>query len=463
MGGTCVTMASPPNVPITNQTPGDCLSVVCDGKGGETSIPADNPAADLGDCTIQGCADGKATVANAMDGAPCSVQNGAICEGGACVCDPSKQQACAFWSERFGDAASQGLHGDIVADSLGNVIVTGELSGTLSLGGQCAPLTSNGMNGSVDVFLAKLDDTGKCLWSKRFGDSHTFVGGLELAVNAAGDIFLAGTIGSGAIDFGGGAVSTGMTAMDAFVVKLDTNGTFGWGKHYYDPMGKVTTASDIAVDKFGNVLVTGSFFDTASFGPFTPTSVGDSDVYVVKLDPSGTLTWMTTFGDSAKQVARHIAASPIGEVIVFGYYLGSMTLPNGQPITCGGQCLYLGKIDATGQSALWTKSFGDAFVDGASVASGLAVDKTGAIILSGAFSGGPVSYGGAQLLSNGQTDVSLAKLDKDGNHLWSKSFGDGDIQSELRVATDSAGNVFLAGGYMGMTLDFGGGPLVLRR
>lgn len=133
---------------------------------------------------------------------------------------------------------------------------------------------------------------------------------------------------------------------------------------------------------------------------------------------------------------------------------------------------------------------------------GVAVDSEGSVVLAGDFSGS-VDFGGGPLVSAGMRDVYVAKLDANGQHLWSRRFGHMDSQSVSGLAVDAAGNVILSGslgfgtyiikldpdgahlwtnnvlagaptpevaidsagnvllaGYFQDTLDFGGGPLL---
>ncbi|MDI1476535.1 hypothetical protein [Polyangium sp. y55x31] len=50
----------------------------------------------------------------------------------------------------------------------------------------------------------------------------------------------------------------------------------------------------------------------------------------------------------------------------------------------------------------------------------------------------------------------MAKLDPNGNHLWSRRSGDASSQAATSTVID---NVFIAGWFLG-SLDFGTGPLV---
>jgi hypothetical protein len=63
------------------------------------------------------------------------------------------------------------------------------------------------------------------------------------------------------------------------------------------------------------------------------------------------------------------------------------------------------------------------------------------------------------MLSAGDGDVFLAKLDSNGGHLWSKRAGDPMAQIGWSLARDNASNVVMTGQFLG-TMDFGGGQLV---
>lgn len=86
----------------------------------------------------------------------------------------------------------------------------------------------------------------------------------------------------------------------------------------------------------------------------------------------------------------------------------------------------------------------------------MSVDSDGNVLIAGSFEG-TLSFGGQELLAQG-FDVFVAKLDSSGGHLWSKRYGDGASQSVSAVRVDPEKNVFLIGAYRGI-LDFGSGPM----
>jgi hypothetical protein len=122
-----------------------------------------------------------------------------------------------LWSKSFGDASAQVATG-ITLDGKGQPVLVGNFEGTVDFGGGGLMSTGGPMAGD-NLYIAKLDPTGKHLWSRRFGDAHgQSVNGV--AVDAAGAALLSGTF-AGTLDFGGNPMmNPGGT--DVFLAKLRT-------------------------------------------------------------------------------------------------------------------------------------------------------------------------------------------------------------------------------------------------
>jgi hypothetical protein len=76
---------------------------------------------------------------------------------------------------------------------------------------------------------------------------------------------------------------------DAFVSKLDAEGTFVWAKSLGGP--SEDGGSSISTDRHGNVYVSGYFKETAEFfpgpTPYNLTTVGARDAFVLKCGGAG--------------------------------------------------------------------------------------------------------------------------------------------------------------------------------
>lgn len=110
----------------------------------------------------------------------------------------------------------------------------------------------------------------------------------------------------------------------------------------------------------------------------------------------------------------------------------------------------------------WAESFGNA---NNQTPSGLTVDAAGNMVLTGGLQG-TVDFGGTPVTSAGGSDAFVTRLDKDGNQVWSKVFGDAYNQQVMSTLVNNTG-IVVAGtfngkiGFGGSTFDAGttGAPL----
>ena len=350
------------------------------------------------------------------------------------------------WAVRAGESGDQeGV--DVVVDLQGNGIVVGEFVGTVDFGG--GALTSAGQ---ADIFVAKYDSQGQHVWSKRFG-AASMDGGRAVAVDASGNIYVAGDF-AGAVDFGGGVlVSKSAAAADVFVAKYAPTGGHVWSKAF-GGFGS-DDAEGIAVDSQGNVFLTGTFRDAVDFGGGALTSAGADDIYVLKLSTSGAHVWSKRFGDAVDQTARGIAADSSGNLYVTGHFSGTLDF-GGAPMTAASTDAFFLKLSSSGVHQ-WSKHAGDT---GIQIGRKVAVDSAGNVVFTGYFTGS-MNFGGGTLTSHGANDVYLVKFDSGGGHQWSRWFGDSSgVQEQLSfgVAVDSSNDIVIGGRLTG-TADFGGGPV----
>ena len=227
-----------------------------------------------------------------------------------------------------------------------------------------------------------------------------------------------------------------------------------WSRGFGDASNQQAGLS-IAIDAAGNVVVVGEFEGTVDFGggPLGPTSgVKDLDAFVAKFDPAGNHLWSKRFGAPLAQVANGVAFDSGGNVLISVQHDGTVDFGGG-PITALNSDVVIVKLDASG-GHVWSKRFGDSL---GQLPNAIAVDSSDNVLVTGIF-GGTLDFGCGPMSGPGLNPVFLAKLDPAGNCLWSKSAGGNVFQTTNSVATDPAGNVFLAGQFDG-SIDFGGGPL----
>ena len=180
------------------------------------------------------------------------------------------------WSTTLGSTDSQAGFG-VAADGSSNVYVTGYFYGTVNFG--AGNVTSAGTG---DGFVTKLNSSGVHQWTNTFGGTGDDRG-LTVAVDAAGNVHIAGTF-QGTAELGAGDV-TSAGATDAFVTKLNSAGAHQWTT----TLGGTSSdhGNGVAVDGSGNVHIAGTFQGTADLGAGDVTSAGQRDAFVVKLNSAG--------------------------------------------------------------------------------------------------------------------------------------------------------------------------------
>jgi hypothetical protein len=140
------------------------------------------------------------------------------------------------------------------------------------------------------------------------------------------------------------------------------------------------------------------------------TAAGGDDVFVAKLDPTGAPIWSKSFGDEFDQQATNVALDAKGQPVVVGTFASTIDFGGGTLTSTGGQAdsganIFVAKFDTAGNH-LWSRGFGG---PAGQTPSALAVDSTGAAILTGTFNG-TIDFGGNPMMNTGGTDVFLAKL-----------------------------------------------------
>jgi hypothetical protein len=144
----------------------------------------------------------------------------------------------------------------IAADGYGNLVLTGGfvLSADFGCGVMSAPYTLP--NIYANVFIAKLDGAGNCLWSKGFGDSNSQAGS-AVAVSPTGDIAITGSF-YGTLDFGGGPLAGSL-----FVADFDPAGVYRWSQGIAGQVALGTNTYTVYEGWIGasgtNVVIAGGF------------------------------------------------------------------------------------------------------------------------------------------------------------------------------------------------------------
>jgi hypothetical protein len=397
-------------------------------RGGTQTCGADGPCS--GEVTPQAyenCADG---IDVNCDGAP------------PLMCSGAPQTAYV------GGSPGIDIGQAVAVDSKGNAIFVGEYVGTTTFGGQ-APGVPPGSG--ANVFVVKLDPTGAVLWEKSFGGDGYDIG-ISVAVGKDDTIVLTGMY-SMTMTFGGNAL-TAKAAGDIFVAKLDPNGDPLWGRSFGGDGTDV--GHGVAVDAQGNIFLTGYYNAACDFGvtvlpgPFN----SQDDGFIAKISPDGAPLWVLGMVGGGFENGFSVTTDSAGDVVVTGRGYGDVSIGTGKVAGNTGNGALVCKLKGDTGQLLWGKIFGSPALGATQivfdVARGGGDDD---IVIAGHFEKSIEFPPKLPLTGADGVDVFVAKLDKNGDGIWSHAFtgAANDVAYELDV--DAFGNI-LVGGTFSVSLDF---------
>lgn len=351
------------------------------------------------------------------------------------------------WSKTFGGAGEEGGY-SVAFDGSGNLVVVGLFAQEMSIGD--IKLVSQG---SDDVFFAKFAADGTLMWAHIFGGSDSDVA-YDVAMRPNGHVLVTGSF-KGAVKTPDGELKS-KGNQDVFVLELDADGGLMWVKQFGERYKDYGHA--IAVDDAGHLLILGEFAGETSFGGAKLTPVGNHDLYLVKLTPSGEHVWSKQFGGAFNELGMSVATDPAGNVAITGSFTNRIQFADDMHSSQGESDVFVAKFTSNGEH-LWSRSFGSARED---VGQGLDMDQYGNVVFGGFF-WNTMDMGGASLTANGANrDGFVAKLSADGKHVWSQRLGDKDHDRLRSVAVGKDGKVAVAGVFR-FGLDIGTGVVQSAR
>jgi hypothetical protein len=338
----------------------------------------------------------------------------------------------------------------IAVDGSGYAYVTGVTSSTDYDVTPGAFQTTNG--GGWDVFVTKLNATGTALvYSTYIGGSDNEVG-YGIAVDGSGYAYVTGYTGSTNYDVTPGAFqTTNGGGWDVFVTKLNATGTALVYSTYIGGSDN-EVGYGIAVDGSGNAYVTGYTGSTnydVTPGAFQTTNEGGQDVFMTKLNATGTaLVYSTYIGGSGLDEGYGIAVDGSGNAYVTGYTRSTEydVTPGAFQTTCeGGDDVFVTKLNATGTALVYSTYIGGSRDD---YGYAIAVDGSGNAYVTGytRSTNYDVTPGAFQTTKEGGRDVFVTKLNATGTALVYSTYigGSGDERGNA-IAVDGSGNAYVTG------------------
>ena len=422
-----------------------------------------------------------ATADSSFAVSPGAVRNaGSAATGDAIIVKMSADGKTALYTTHLGGAKGDvGL--GIALDASGNIYIAG------STGSVDFPVSAGAIqtkNAGVSFprrmcFLTKLNNAGTAVLYS------TYLGGTDeqvctaVGVDAAGNAYVTGT--TLARDFPTvnalqpRFTSTGTFALDAFVAKVNADGTKLLYSTFLGGSG-TSGGTALAVDSAGNAYITGAttsrdFPTTAGALQTTYSGAGgqrinlfaSGDAFVTKLDTNGKLIYSTFLGGSQDDIGIGIAIDAQGNAYVAGSTM-STNFPTLSPFQAaykgaGGDINYtsgdgfVAKLNPQGSALLFSSYLGGLKDDRASA---IGVDASGNVFVAGnTFSSDfPVtpdarqpSYAGERASDQFRTgDAFFAQINSVGGLVSATYLGGAGNDFASGIAVDAQGGVVVSGG-----------------
>ena len=341
---------------------------------------------------------------------------------------------------------------DIEVNHNNELLVTGFYRGQ----GVFDTITLSGV-GTRNGFLAKYDSVGNVIWAKSI--IGTGVLGTSLAFSSNDDIYLIGEFRDSA-NFGDTTIysSSYNWQTEIFFAKYATNGDLIWVKRTNPPSigNNDHEPVEIDIDNFDNIYITGRFQGSASFDTINVTAMGGRDIFLAKLDTSGSVVWVEQIWDNyTNSLVSDMEIDPSGHIYLTGQFQYKIVFNGYTHWGSNNMEVYILKFNPNGMYSWITTGTGP----NNNIANAIAVDDNYNIYIAGKFTN-TLTFGTLSQTGTGTyEDHFITKFDSAGVSQWHNKITH-SYQFEITdITNDPWGNCLLSG-FMTDTLNLGADTII---
>ena len=329
--------------------------------------------------------------------------------------------------------------------------------------GQGGASGGSSTGGSSGAGPASTLPPGTTIFAESYGDEGE-QGLTGQAVDAKGNIYVAGNEQPVHLAQPPGTTATEGAANGAFLIQYSPTGELMWRQPFTpgaqtfelevnDVAVQPTTGAEILVGRLGGTVSIGGTTLTSGTDPRNGIQV--TNLWLTAVDSAGYVVWTKVIQSTGYVFADHVFVTSSGDIEVTGGMTENASV-GGAPLSGGNGITgprFVARYTPTGDH-LWSYGItgffspigSDADADGGMVIAGVVNGDFG-------YRGETVSTGGAPYTVNG---AMVLRLDPQGNKRWLQTYIASTGSSSIGAALDRSQNVILYGSFNG-PLDLGGG------
>lgn len=297
---------------------------------------------------------------------------------------------------------------------------------------------NNAAAGSYDAYIARFEpSSGSTNWGRNFGGSLDDIA-TSVVVDSGGFPYFTGGFKSSSISCQNSCSGTSLLnnnnqvtpgTSDIFLYKmaLRAGENIIWRKSYGgngDDMAN-SLVLDSTTSLTPNMYLTGYYTSSTAlglaltFGTSSLSTLGGRDIFVAKMDSTGTAQWGVSYGGSSgDDEGNAITIDTSGNIYITGSFK-STSIDMGS--TCGTLTnagnnyadVIIAKLDGSTGACKWAKAYGTS--SGDDIGLSISVDSIGNVYVSGVFKSSSMVIGSMTLTNAGGEDGFMIRLDGDGN------------------------------------------------
>ena len=299
------------------------------------------------------------------------------------------------------------------------------------------------------------------VWVNKIASESGIVKVLDSSVDDNGNLYITGSF-SGSVDVDASDTSNSIITAngldDIFVLKLNSEGELIWVKQFGGNNDDV--AKGITIHN-NYVYITGYFNATVNFdsnnSSFQLTSNGNNDIFILKLNASGSVVWVKQQGGVLNDECLAITTDDNGNVYTTGYFWSTADFdPSNNEFnltSSGQQDVFISKLNSEGE-LVWVKQIESFF---GLYGNDIKIDSQGNVFTAGFFYGNTDFNPSSEtnyVDANGFSDGFILKLNESGEFVWVKTlqgYDDGeDYGGEVllnKINIDSNDDIILTGSF----------------